>query len=358
MAICEIVSAEAVTPNGFDLDMSLSLSKAKVSPFTQGHHQKTHQKYTYAHAEFIKDDGLENESYDSDDPESDSKRLHTLLVDLEHVLKSQLLTQLQSVANETNRHPINQFQLPLLIGVPERVDIPHLRSLLQQTLSPTLYSQLIIEPFGGVQLLSLALTLQAQYSALMVISVDSLLCFQEALVDRQLVLSKSSSWGMIPSEGAAGVVLMSSTYRHALGLPPCPMIDVALFSEPGSRGSMDLLKLARQIKKQRREVKKDMTFGYLVSDKTGLYQDEESYGFFMGAMAQHCDRRIPPMMLEKYWGTIGQASCCSVLAVIWYELNQMSTERLPGETSTYTGLLFNADGRKGIISLSYQLMPS
>ncbi len=188
-----ILAAEVATPMGINLDLSLALAKADLGRFNQQVAENGIDKYTYANIDFI----------DGEDVFSRSQALVSLL--LNALLK-----------------PLNRSlkPIPLILSVPSSVSIVKLQQWLEESDFSKSISNIEVVHQSGPKHLETSLKALDKYDALISICLDSPVQMLDELIEQKQVLSSNNPWGIIPSEGGAGMVLARKNIVETLKLKP------------------------------------------------------------------------------------------------------------------------------------------
>ncbi len=302
-----VLAAELVTPMGVNLDLSLALAKADLGRFNQKVAENGIDKYTYANIDFI----------DSDDG----------LVRTQELLSSLL----EPLLNSLNR---SLKPIPLILSVPSSVSAVNLQQWLEKSDYSKSISNIDIVHQSGPKHIETSLKALDKYDALISICLDSPVQMLEDLIEQKHVLGSNNPWGIIPSEGGAGMVLARKNIVDTLKLKP-----IARFghfnAEYEVKDRRSMMRLIKTLDHSR-------SFGWLYSDMTNRRQETEDYGFALGARAEKFINAQQPFLINELWGTLGQSSSIALIAAAIFEHKSAELATL---------LMFSMQGDRAVLQL-------
>lgn len=303
-----VLGVEAVTPAGMNVEISTAVASANVAKFSQQEIAGGLDRYPYAHIEYI----------------NGSSPLQRHCEMLSIVLDS-LLAQLPRMLKP----------VPLLLSIPSYLDSSQVQAWLDDSdYGPLiLVSEIVTMP--GPQLVGKMTEMLDGYDAIMCVATDSLYEIRDDLVHLSKVMSSDNPWGVIPSEGAAGVTLCRSSTVDTLKLSPLAKLGyLDIESQAASARAMYGLvqKASKQIE----------SFGEVYTDMTNLRNHTEDYGFALGAKAERFTNPQQPKRINDLWGTLGS---CSSLALISYATKTHSFN------NPISLLMFDVDDAVGLLQL-------
>ncbi len=302
-----ILAAEVATPMGINLDLSLALAKADLGRFNQQVAENGIDKYTYANIDFI----------DGEDVFSRSQALVSLL--LNALLK-----------------PLNRSlkPIPLILSVPSSVSLVKLQQWLEESDFSKSISNIEVVHQSGPKHLETSLKALDKYDALISICLDSPVQMLDKLIEQKQVLSSNNPWGIIPSEGGAGMVLARKNIVETLKLKPIARFGHfnAEYEVKDRRAMMRLIKTLDHSR----------SFGWLYSDMTNRRQDTEDYGFALGARAEKFINAQQPFLINELWGSLGQSSAMALIAAAIFEHKSHELATL---------LMFSITGDRAVLQL-------
>ncbi len=188
-----VLGMEVMTPTGMNLDVATSVAKADLARFDQMVGKDGIERFTFATIEYTKESELFGKTC-----ELTAHLLDSLLIQLPRSLKP----------------------IPLLISVPTTISL----AKIQEWLGESDYSD-FLSVVEAVHASDPSFVLQAmksmdKYDAMMCISVDSTVSSMQELIDDAMVMSTNNPWGVIPSEGGAGLILCRRNTLETLKLKP------------------------------------------------------------------------------------------------------------------------------------------
>ena len=276
-----VLGGEVITPCGMNLDISTAVAKADLDRFMQREGEEVTDRFLCANIEFLEQ------------------------VDWFDRCTELLLVMLESLFQKL---PRSLHTIPLIIGVPESIEAVKLQDWLNETPFASKISYCEVLHDSGALVLNRALTLLDNYDALLCISIDSLINELEKWVEQGKVLSSECPWGIIPSEGSAGLILCRHNTIETLKLKPKSKItyfDLEL-DTTDRRGMFRLVQRAS---------KHLSHLGAVFSDMTSLRAHTEDYGYVLGAKAKKFTHPQQPLLINELWGTMGR---CSLFVLMVY----------------------------------------
>tara|TARA_B100001059_G_C17813707_1_gene573836 strand:+ start:299 stop:1252 length:954 start_codon:yes stop_codon:yes gene_type:complete len=304
-----VIGMEALTPTGMNLDIATTVAKADLGRFDQHVAGDGIERYTCASIEYISSTTL-FEKY--------SEIIETLV--------ESLLNQLPKALKP----------IPLLVNIPNGISIAEMSEWLSECKHCDFISHYEVVQQSGPSHLTSSLAKLNQFDAIMCISVDSLFDTLSDLIDAGEVMSSSNPWGIIPSEGGAGLLLCRNNLVHTLKLKPKAKLGY-FATEPASTTRRSVMKLVRNASCHIKN------FGPVFSDMTNLRAHTEDYGFALGARAECFDNPQQPTLINDFWGTLGS---CSTLALIACTIQEVESNR------PATLLMFDVNGERALLQLT------
>ncbi len=278
-----VLAVEVISPSGMNLEISTNVAKADLALFEQKNIDEDMQQYICSQIEYT-----EHETFD--------EKLYEMVSYIVNALIEQVPKALKPIA--------------ILLNTPEETSAIKMADWLGESAHAKNISNVEIVHSSGPSFVLQTIKSMERHDSLMCISVDSLVSCMADLIDQGLVMSKSNPWGVIPSEGAAGLVLCKNNIIDTLKLSPRAQFGY-LDLETNSDDRRGLLRLV-----QRASKRLDF-FGEVFSDLTNLRLDTEDYGFAIGARAEFFLNPQQPNLINDLWGTMGR---CSSIALIGYAI--------------------------------------
>ncbi|MGR5381365.1 hypothetical protein [Vibrio harveyi] len=303
-----VLGMEVMTPTGMNLDVATSVAKADLARFDQMVGKDGIERFTFATIEYTKESELFGKTC-----ELTAHLLDSLLVQLPRSLKP----------------------IPLLISVPTTISL----AKIQEWLGESDYSEFlsVVEAVhaSGPSFVLQAMKSMDKYDAMMCISVDSTVSSMQELIDDAMVMSTNNPWGVIPSEGGAGLILCRKNTLETLKLKPQAQLGY-IDTELNTADRRGMFRLVQRVSK------KLDSFGEVYSDMTNLRAHTEDYGFALGAKAERFIDPEQPNLINELWGTMGS---CSSLALIAFTVKNHHFNH-PASL-----LMFDFNGDKGMLQL-------
>ncbi|MFA0511536.1 MULTISPECIES: hypothetical protein [unclassified Vibrio] len=304
-----VIGMEAMTPTGMNLDIATTVAKADLGRFDQQVAGDGIERFTYASIEYISSTSL----FD---------KCSVLIESLIDSLLKQLPTSLKPI--------------PLLVNVPGSISAVEMSQWLSECKHCDSISRYEVVQQSGPSYLTTSLAKLNQFDAIMSISVDSLVDALSDLIEAGDVMSSTNPWGIIPSEGGAGLLLCRNNLVQTLKLKP--KAKLGYFEvEPANTTRRSVMKLVRNAS---RNIK---SFGPVFSDMTNLRSHTEDYGFALGARAECFDNPQQPTLINDLWGTLGS---CSALALMACTIQEVT------HNSPVTLLMFDVKGERALLQLT------
>ncbi|WP_299015031.1 hypothetical protein [uncultured Photobacterium sp.] len=275
-----IMASDVVVPTGMNIELAVAVAKADLGRFTQYESPNTGELYTVARADFLAADDLQGKT-------------HELL----SIMLNSLLSKL----------PSSLKPLPLLLSLPSSVSQIMVQEWLESSEYAHLISNIQVSEQGGNRFVRECIEAMKELDVLVCIAVDSLFEQIDDLIEQSCVMSKSNPWGVIPSEGAAGMVLTKKSIVETLKLRPQASVLFASFDLESNdrRGCTRLVRKASKYTQQ---------FGQIYSDMTNERSHIEDYGFAIGARSECFAKPQDAILTNEWWGTLGRASGIATVA--------------------------------------------
>ncbi len=306
-----VLATELVSPMGMNLELSLAIAKADLARFEQKPADNGIDKYNFAKIDFISGESLF------------SRVTNTLSILLDSLL---------------DKIPTSLKPVPLMISIPSPIFSEELQCWFDEKDYSRAISNIDIQHSSGPQYIEKTINKLDSHDALISISIDSLVERIEDLIASNQVLGSNNPWGIIPSEGGAGMVLARKNIIDTLKLQP-----VARFghfdAEYGVSDRRAMMRIVQRLSK------KIQSFGWVFSDMTNTRNDTEDYGFALGARAEYFLNPQQPFLINELWGTLGN---CSPMALIATAIQ----ENRSSEPSSL--LMFSITGDRAILQLDNQ----
>lgn len=304
-----VLDVDVLTPMGMNLDISLAVAQADLARFNQHEAENGVDKFTYAKADYIK-------------AEDKQERV----VEMVDTLLSSML----------NKLPKTLKPVPVILSVPGSVENSYLLRWVEESGHAKWLSKIEISNSGGPRFINESLGMLDQQDAVICIAVDSLFSELESLISDQKVMGSQNPWGLIPSEGGAGVILTKKNIVETLKLKPIATLEyfLAEWNTTDRRGMMRLVRKAASTFEQ---------LGRVYSDMNNSRDNTEDYGFALGARAEKFTNPQQPTLINDLWGTIGQASALAILC----SFTQMHRSSEPASI-----FMYGLNGDRGLLRAS------
>ena len=303
-----VLGMEVMTPTGMNLDVATSVAKADLARFDQMLGKDGIERFTFATIEYTKESELFGKTC-----ELTAHLLDSLLAQLPRSLKP----------------------IPLLISVPTTISLAKIQEWLGESDYSDFLSVVEAVHASGPSFVLQAMKSMDKYDAMMCISVDSTVSSMQELIDDAMVMSTNNPWGVIPSEGGAGLILCRRNTLETLKLKPQAQLGY-IDTELNTADRRGMFRLVQRVSK------KLDSFGEVYSDMTNLRAHTEDYGFALGAKAERFIDPEQPNLINELWGTMGS---CSSLALIAFTVKNHHFNH-PASL-----LMFDFNGDKGMLQL-------
>ncbi|AMG00616.1 hypothetical protein [Vibrio harveyi] len=303
-----VLGMEVMTPTGMNLDVATSVAKADLARFDQMVGKDGIERFTFATIEYTKESELFGKTC-----ELTAHLLDSLLVQLPRSLKP----------------------IPLLISVPTTISLAKIQEWLGESDYSDFLSVVEAVHASGPSFVLQAMKSMDKYDAMMCISVDSTVSSMQELIDDAMVMSTNNPWGVIPSEGGAGLILCRRNTLETLKLKPQAQLGY-IDTELNTADRRGMFRLVQRVSK------KLDSFGEVYSDMTNLRAHTEDYGFALGAKAERFIDSEQPNLINELWGMMGS---CSSLALIAFTVKNHHFNH-PASL-----LMFDFNGDKGMLQL-------
>ncbi|MCG9681130.1 hypothetical protein L1D31_00995 [Vibrio sp. Isolate23] len=304
-----VLDVDVLTPMGMNLDISLAVAKADLARFNQQADENGIDKYTYAKADFIKGEEKQDRA-----------------VDMIDTLLSSMLSKL----------PKTLKPVPVIISVPESIENNRLLSWIEESEHAKWLSKIDISHVGGPRFIHDSLSVLNQQDAVICIAVDSLFCDLDSLITESKVMGSQNPWGLIPSEGGAGVIFTKKNIIETLKLKPIASLEyfIAEWNTSDRRGMMRLVRKAGEAFEH---------LGRVYSDMNNSRNNTEDYGFALGARAEKFTNPQQPFLINDLWGTLGQSSAMALLG---------SFTQVHKSSDSASLFMYGLNGDRGLLRMS------
>lgn len=303
-----VLGMEVMTPTGMNLDIANAVGHADLAQFDQLTGEDGIERFTFAKIAYT----------EATEPFEKSCELTRYLLD-------SLLAQL----------PRSLKPIPLLIAVPTSVSTVKMQEWLGESTYSASLSKVEVVHASGPSFLLQAIKSLDQFDAMMCIAIDSLVDSMDDLIKDAKVLSTRNPWGVIPSEGGAGLLLCRRNTVETLKLNP--KAEIGYFdTELNQSDRRGMFRLVQNASKQLE------AFGELYSDMSNLRAHSEDYGFALGAKAERFTNPQLPLLINDLWGTMGH---CSAPALVGITANNHHFNQ-PASL-----MMFDINGDKGFLQL-------
>ncbi|PKF50035.1 hypothetical protein [Enterovibrio nigricans] len=303
-----VIGAEVLAPTGMNIDLALSVAKANLGRFSQKSSDDQLHRFLYATADYLKETGY-------------TERLCEMISTLAEKLLAPLTASIKP--------------LPVVVSVPEHVDTSLLMRLLREHPVSKYLSTLEISSQQGAGFVLEALQSLDVHDVVLCIAVDSLVANLDNYIADFNVLCSANPWGIIPSEGGAGVVLTKKNIVDTLKLKP--HAQVAYFDiEKGASDRRGMMRLVQKATKTQPKL------GKVYTNMTNARDNTEDYGFALGARSAVFTHPQMPFLVNDLWGTMGGGSAMSLIAVFIAEQK---------ETEIASLLMYELNGDRAVLCL-------
>ncbi|MCG7490832.1 hypothetical protein MHN79_15180 [Vibrio sp. Of14-4] len=303
-----VLDTEVVTPMGMNLELSLAIAKADLSRFNQ-HQTDTGEKYIFSKIDFL-----------------DAEDRFERFIEMIDLLINSLLNKLPKMLKP----------IPVIVSVPESVDDKKVMAWLEECEHSKWLSKFEIVHSSGPRFIEQSLQLLEHHDAIISVAADSLFDQLEAFISQSKVMGDKNPWGMIPSEGGAGVILTRKNIIETLKLKPLAMLEYFI-SEKDCNDRRGMMKLVRNAALTYQHL------GRVYTDMQNSRDHTEDYGFALGAKAEKFDNPQQPFLINDLWGTLGQASSLALLAAF---------TQVHSSSDSASLLMFGNNGDRGLLTVS------
>ncbi|GGK42376.1 hypothetical protein [Aliivibrio fischeri] len=304
-----ILDSDIVVPTGMNTELAIAIARADIDRFAT--YEDGNEKYTVASLEFV-----------------DQTCLMTKVQETLNVLITPLLDRLH----------VSLKPLPLLLSVPQEISEHDLRNWIDESDFSDYLSNIKFSKNSGNAFLQECLNSLAEPDAIMCIAIDSLYEKKEALMSSRDAMSGTNPWGVLPSEGGAGMVLTKRNVLDTLKLIPQSKIVYSQFDWHSSdrRGCARLIRAAS---------KHHDNLGPIYSDMTNQRAHTEDYGFAIGARSEVIPYAQQVTLTNEFWGTIGGGSGIATLATMNHlsSVGILSTAFLFDQNNTRSLFILNRE---------------
>ncbi|WP_052772034.1 hypothetical protein [Vibrio mexicanus] len=303
-----IIASELVTPSGMNSSISMSVAKAELSRFASQTCPTTDKKYACASIDFIKADSLEEK-----------------WVEVTNLLLDSLLQQI----------PPSLKPIPMLITLPQSVKENEFNEKFATSGNSNLISHYeVIHCDSGPALVEQAIKSLDRHDAVLVVGLDSLFEARLGLLEAGEVLTSGVPWGVVPSEGGAGVILARRNLVETLKLNHEAKFNYFSVDYSGS-SRQALMSLVRNASRNMAHL------GRIYTNKTNSRSHTEDYSFALGARAEKFAAPQQPLAIDKLWGTMGKCSSLALMCVFAsQDSDKEGTTLMMFDQGFHRGLLF------------------
>ena len=301
-----VLDSEIATSTGMNVELAIAVAKADIDRFST--YESNGDKYTIAELDYIEADDL-------------FEKTKQLLIEVLVLLLERLHISLKP--------------LPLLLSIPASLSRHDIRDWLSESEYSAYLSNITISKHQGNLFMAECLQSLDEPDAVLCIAVDSLLSEIESLIENRQVMSAKNPWGMIPSEGAAGMVLTKRNVIDTLKITAQSQLMYMGFDKVSEdrRGCSRLIRQA---------CKSHSNLGVVYSDMTNQRAHVEDYGFAIGARNEALPNAQQVNLTNEYWGTLGGASGIATIASMNYfhDSNSLASLFLFDQFNTRSLLIF------------------
>ncbi|NVD06231.1 hypothetical protein FCU94_04815 [Vibrio sp. JPW-9-11-11] len=303
-----VLGMELITPTGMNLEIAQTVAKADLGRFEQLEGDDGIERFTYAKIDYTK-----------------AKTVLEKTCELSGYILRSLLEQL----------PQSLKPIPLIIAVSREASLVKVQEWIEESSYSGFISKIDVVHSDGASFVLKAIKSLDENDAIMCIHLDSLVEVLGDLVKEGKVMSTNNPWGIIPSEGGAGLILCRRNIVETLKLKPkatLGYLDVEL-------GATDRRGMYRLVQRASQHIE---SFGEVYSDMSNLRAHTEDYGFALGAKAERFVQPQKPHLINELWGTMGGSSSLALIAyaVKNHHFNQPTTV-----------MMFGPEGDKAILQL-------
>lgn len=272
---CYVLASAVAVATGMNLPLAHAISQADLARFKL--HKIGDLSYTTAPVEYVANDSF-------------LQKITSLI----SIVLDSLLSKL----------PRTLKPLPLLMSFPSSIPQAAILHWLEGSEFSSSFSKVTILNSSGIFLFQQSLQALKNHDSIVCISADSLLEQVESLAEEYGVVGSQSPWGIIPGEGAFGMILTKKSVLRSLKLEYELKIGRAEF-DWDAEDRRGCLRLTRKIGVT------SINVDALHSDMTNTRSHTEDLGFALGAL-----KKQPTHLssTNEWWGTIGYASSLATLA--------------------------------------------
>ncbi|GLT16506.1 hypothetical protein GCM10007938_02820 [Vibrio zhanjiangensis] len=274
-----VLDTDVVTPSGMNLELSLAVAKADLGRFNQLQ-MDSGEQYSFSQISFL---------------ESEDK--HQRIIEVIDLLLTSMLNKLPKMLKP----------VPVIISVPEFVSESDMIVWLEESIHFKWLSKIEIRHSSGPKFFEQSLQFLDRHDAIISLSADSVFCQLDSLIEQSQVMGSHNPWGMIPSEGGAGVIFTRKNIVETLKLQPIAMLEYFI-SEQSITDRRGMMRLVQKASSQYQHL------GRVYSDMHNCRSHTEDYGFALGARAEKFENPQQPFLINDLWGTLGQASALALLS--------------------------------------------
>ncbi len=303
-----ILGSEVAVSTGPNLDLALALARADLGEFDSKEDPLDNQNKTVAGIAYL----------EATETKARFCELLTLIV-------TGLLKQLPKILKP----------LPLFLTMPEGINQADINEWKDAFAESHCFSLVKADHSSGCQNLETASRQLTEFDAVMAVAIDFPILEFETYAEAKRLYSANNPWGVILSEGAAGVVMTKRAVVDTLKLPALVRIESFHCDDQGDDGRA----CARLVRKNSRSIE---NFGRIYTDMTNQRHHTEDYGFAVGARSECIPDADQLVLINDIWGYLGNASALATLAVAIRETNsQLSTL-----------FLFDKGARRAVLTLN------
>jgi len=306
-----ILNSDAVLPTGMNLPLAVALARADLGRFDTKKDEYDGVNKTIGHMDFIQES-------------KPSERVFSVL---------ELL--LNSLLNKLHR---SLKPLPLLLSLPHSISKEMFDSWFDSSPYTVFISRVSLHHKNGCEFIETMLDEMKHCDAIISISLDNPAADFDSYAENKALFSSTYPWGVIPSEGAAGVVLVKANLLSTLKLTAeSKIVDYRVdYDSKDRRGCSRLVKACSN---------KTNNLGKIYSDMTSSRSHSENYGFAVGARSEYFIEPDHITQVNELWGYLRNASALVCLT--------LASREISTELST-TLFLFNHEEECAILRLSLE----
>ncbi|MDN3611783.1 hypothetical protein ACFFUP_09525 [Vibrio ostreicida] len=304
-----MLDADVLTPMGMNLGISLAIAKADLARFSQLESEDGLERFSYAKAEFIKGDQIKDR-----------------VIEMTDTLMDSML----------NKLPKSLKPVSVIVSIPKAIEPAVLTDWFEGSRHEKWVSKVDISHQGGPGFFHQCLAMLDKQDAVICLSLDSPYSQIDELISQGLVMSNHQPWGLLPSEGGAGVIFTKKNIVDTLKLKPIARLEYFIGqSNPADRrGMMALVRKATESFEHMGEVYCDMIHSRAHT---------EDYGFALGARSEAFVNGENPILINNLWGSLGRASSLALLGAF---------SHLHRSSDSASLMMFDNNGDRGLLKLS------